>query len=188
MKRFKKVAKICGAISTCEAAEDDANQIQQMAQDDPAKRSHSGCGGKQPKFKRNPEEGKCLQILQEWGADHAAESGQERKEVLSAERVHAIFKRISTEDMCALGFDDVYTRPEWMLTTILPVPPLAVRPMVEMDGMRSHDDLTFQLRTIVLHNNDIKMLEDSGSPQHMIDNHIEQVNHTVYTLYSIAPP
>lgn len=62
------------------------------------------------------------------------EDSQEKKILLSPERVHEIFKRISDEEDMILGMDPKYSRPEWMIVTVLPVPPLAVRPAVVMQG------------------------------------------------------
>lgn len=62
------------------------------------------------------------------------EDSQEKKILLSPERVHEIFKRISDEEDLILGMDPKYARPEWMIVTVLPVPPLAVRPAVVMQG------------------------------------------------------
>ena len=53
---------------------------------------------------------------------------------MSAERVHEIFKRISDDDCKVLGFNPEYTRPDWMIITVLPVPPLPVRPSIVMHG------------------------------------------------------
>lgn len=48
--------------------------------------------------------------------------------------MHEIFKRISDEEDVILGMDPKFARPEWMIVTVLPVPPLAVRPAVVMQG------------------------------------------------------
>jgi DNA-directed RNA polymerase II subunit RPB1 len=53
---------------------------------------------------------------------------------LTAEKCYEILRRISDEDCKVLGFDCVYTRPDWMLATVLPVPPPPVRPSVMMDS------------------------------------------------------
>jgi len=53
---------------------------------------------------------------------------------LSAAHCHKILSQISDEDCLALGFDVRYTRPDWMLISVLPVPPPPVRPSVMMDS------------------------------------------------------
>lgn len=53
---------------------------------------------------------------------------------LTAERAHEVLKAITDDDCRALGFDPKWTRPDWMVLTVFPVPPPAVRPSVMMDG------------------------------------------------------
>lgn len=53
---------------------------------------------------------------------------------------------IKDEDCRALGFDPGKARPDWVITTVLIVPPPPVRPSVLADSnLRSEDDLTHQL-------------------------------------------
>ena len=54
--------------------------------------------------------------------------------MLTAERVLEVFKNITDEDCVILGLDPNYARPDWMIVTVLPVPPLPVRPAVVMHG------------------------------------------------------
>jgi len=89
--------------------------------------SHGGCGRYQPKIRRMG-----LELTAEW--KHVNEDSQEKKIVLSAERVLEIFKRISDEECTAIGFDAKFARPDSMIVTVLPVPPLCVRPAVVMFG------------------------------------------------------
>ena len=89
--------------------------------------SHGGCGRYQPKIRKMG-----LELTAEW--KHVNEDSQEKKIVLSAERVLEIFKRISDEECVAMGFDAKFARPDWMVVTVLPVPPLCVRPAVVMFG------------------------------------------------------
>ena len=51
---------------------------------------HGGCGRHQPKIRRT-----CLELTAEW--KDVNEETQEKKMVLTAERVHEIFKRITGE-------------------------------------------------------------------------------------------
>lgn len=89
--------------------------------------THGGCGRYQPNIKRNG-----LELIAEW--KHVNEDSQERKIILSAERVLEIFKRISDDECQYLGMDPRYARPDWMIITVFPVPPLPVRPAVVMFG------------------------------------------------------
>ena len=89
--------------------------------------SHGGCGRYQPKIRKIG-----LELTAEW--KHINEDSQEKKISLSAERVLEIFKRISDEECTALGLDPKFARPDWMIVTVLPVPPLCVRPAVVMFG------------------------------------------------------
>ena len=45
-----------------------------------------------------------------------------------------MFRHISDEECYILGMDPKFSRPDWMIVTVLPVPPLAVRPAVVMFG------------------------------------------------------
>ena len=53
---------------------------------------------------------------------------------ITAEKAFEILRRISDEDAKCLGFNPKSARPEWMLLTVLPVPPPHVRPSVMMDA------------------------------------------------------
>ena len=88
---------------------------------------HGGCGRYQPNIRRTG-----IDLSAEF--KHVNEDSQERKIVITAERVLEIFKRISDEEAISLGMDPRYARPDWMIMTVLPVPPLAVRPAVVMFG------------------------------------------------------
>ena len=137
-------------------------------------RSRSECpttGMPQPTFKLDG-----LRIIAEFPAkrdkdlDIPMAEAVEKKMNLSAEKVHEIFRRISDEDCIALGLDPRWARPDWMLITVLPVPPPPVRPSVMMDSSaRSEDDLTHKLSEIVRANNALKRQDESGAPQHMIE-------------------
>ena len=68
----------------------------------------------------------------EW--KHLNEDSQEKKIALTAERVFEIFKRITDEECEIIGMDPRWCRPDWLVVTVLPVPPLPVRPAVVMNG------------------------------------------------------
>ena len=88
---------------------------------------------------------------------------------MTAEKVHQICKRISDEDCWIMGLSAEWARPDWMVLTVLPVPPPPVRPAISMDGMaRGQDDLTHKLADILKANANLKRHETDGSPAHII--------------------
>lgn len=89
--------------------------------------SQGGCGRYQPKIHRQG-----LTLTAEWKAVN--EDSQEREIILSAERVLEIFKCISDEESMVIGLGPKWARPDWMIITVMPVPPPSVRPAVVMHG------------------------------------------------------
>jgi DNA-directed RNA polymerase II subunit RPB1 len=92
--------------------------------------------------------------------------GTDSKIRLTPELVLKIFKRISDEDVDFVGFSSLWSRPEWMICQVLPVPPPAVRPSVKHDAQqRSEDDLTHIYSNIIKTNDDLmkKLKENDKS-------------------------
>ena len=109
-----------------------------------------GCGRYQPQIRR-----KGLELTAKWKETNDA--AQEKEINLPAEHVLEIFKRISDEESMIIGMDPRFARPDWMVLTVMPVPPLCVRPAVVMFGSaRSQDDLTHKLADIIKMNNHLK--------------------------------
>ena len=73
-------------------------------------------------------------------------------------------------DLFLLGLSEAYARPEWMILTVLPVPPPPVRPNIAVDGgaMRSEDDLTYKLGDIIKVSVNVQRCETEGAPAHVI--------------------
>lgn len=109
-----------------------------------------GCGAKQPS--RYTKEG-TLKIMAEWKEPNV----ETVKKEFTAEDVLTILQRVTEEDMEVLGFNPKFNRPEWMVCTVLPVPPPPVRPsIIEENGQRREDDLTHKLCDIIKTNNQLK--------------------------------
>ena len=122
-----------------------------------------------------------LELTAEW--KQVDDDSQEKKIVLSAERVYEVFRRISDEDCNVLGLHPQFSRPDWMIITILPVPPLPVRPSVVMHGSaRCQDDLTHKLADIVKANNQLIRNEQNGSASHIIAEDIKMLQYHVATF------
>ncbi|KAF9761031.1 DNA-directed RNA polymerase II subunit RPB1, partial [Nosema granulosis] len=134
----------------------------------------AGCGNKQPVIKK---EGLNLVAFMK------GEDNSEGKVILNGERVHSIFKKISDEDILRLGFDLEFSRPEWLILTVLLVPPPAVRPSIVMEGMlRAEDDLTHKLADIIKANTYLKKYELEGAPGHIIRDYEQLLQFHIATL------
>jgi DNA-directed RNA polymerase II subunit RPB1 len=79
------------------------------------------------------------------------------KKFLTPENILNILRNISDIDCEMLGFSAKYSRPEWMVCTVMPVPPPHVRPSVRQgDSQKREDDLTHKLADIVKMNKTLK--------------------------------
>jgi DNA-directed RNA polymerase II subunit RPB1 len=90
--------------------------------------------------------------------------------LFSASEVHNVLKKIPETDLQLMGLSEQYARPDWMILTVLPVPPAAVRPSIAVDGgvMRSEDDLTYKLFDIIKSSAAVRQAEENGQPAHVI--------------------
>lgn len=109
-----------------------------------AQKGKPPCGAIQPTFRR---EGMVIHVT--FPDDGDGMYTGNRNQELSAQRVLEIFQKISDDDVRKLGFDPKYARPDWMLVSVVPVPPPHVRPSVFQGGTVSEDDLTYQLGEIL---------------------------------------
>ncbi|GBC69941.1 DNA-directed RNA polymerase subunit beta' [archaeon HR01] len=95
-----------------------------------------------------------------------AESGPAR---LSAGTVRSRLERIPDSDLILLDINPATSRPEWMVLTVLPVPPVYVRPSITLEsGFRSEDDLTHKLVDILRVAQRLRENMRSGSPSPVI--------------------
>jgi DNA-directed RNA polymerase beta' subunit len=102
---------------------------------------------------------------------------------LSAEDVLRILQRISDEDADVMGFSPKHNRPEWMICTVLPVPPPAVRPSARNDtGQRMEDDITHKLSDIVKANDTLKQRIERGHAREAVENNVQFLQYHVATL------
>ncbi|MDZ7687115.1 MAG: DNA-directed RNA polymerase subunit A' [Halobacteriales archaeon] len=93
------------------------------------------------------------------------------------------FERIPDEDLEPLGIHPERARPEWMILTVLPVPPVTARPSITLDsGQRSEDDLTHKLVDIIRINQRFMENREAGSPQLIIEDLWELLQYHVTTF------
>ena len=108
--------------------------------------------------------------------------GAEPDVPLQPEFILRAFQRITDEDCALLGFNPKYSRPEWMVCTVLAVPPLTVRPSVVMDDhQRMEDDLTHQLISIIRANEGLRDRMDKGDGGDIVDKRTALLQYHVAT-------
>ena len=101
---------------------------------------------------------------------------------LQVEMVLRAFQRMTNKTCDLVGFNHKFSRPEWMICTVLAVPPLTVRPSVVMDdNQRMEDDLTHVLINILRNNQRLRDKLDKGESAEMIDKYTAMVQYDVAT-------
>ena len=105
-------------------------------------------------------------------------------QLLSAEYVKTLFEGISEEDYVLLGFTKEWSRPEWLICTVLPVPPPSVRPSAKKQGdsQRMEDDLTNKFSEIVKYNNMLRDKIAHNVPDEIITDYTDLVQYHVATM------
>ena len=148
--RWDYVSKLAAKVKRCGEQTDD------------------GCGCKQPD-KIKLEEMASIYAIWE---NIETETGETKKVNmrLTPEIILKNFKRISDEDVNFMGFSPVWSRPDWFICQVLPVPPPAVRPSVKHDAQqRSEDDLTHIYSNIIKTNKDLQEKIDTNASANVID-------------------
>ena len=101
----------------------------------------------------------------------------------SGELMKSILERVSDEDAHFMGFNESWCRPEWLLCSVLPVPPPAVRPSVKQDNsQRMDDDLTHKLADIIKYNESLKIKIDKDVKPEIIQDWTNMLQYHVATL------
>src|SRR3989344_665427 len=110
-------------------------------------------------------------------------SYREGKVELTSEEVRQRLEKITEEDAKALKIEG--GRPEWFVLTILPVPPVTVRPSITLEtGERSEDDLTHKLVDVVRINERLRKNLELGAPDFIIADIWELLQYHISTLMS----
>jgi len=90
----------------------------------------------------------------------------------------------SEEDLSVLELNPKTARPEWMILTALPVPPVNVRPSITLEsGERSEDDLTHKLVDVLRINQRLQENRDAGAPQLIVEDLWELLQYHVTTYF-----
>lgn len=109
-------------------------------------------------------------------------SFKEGEKTLDPVRIRSILEKISDEDLAYLGFKG--GRPEWLILTLLPVPPVTARPSITLEtGERSEDDLTHKLVDIIRINQRLKENMLIGAPDFIIEDLWELLQYHTATFF-----
>jgi DNA-directed RNA polymerase subunit A' len=103
---------------------------------------------------------------------------------LTASEVRERLENIPEDDYIYVGINKEVARPEWMVLTVLPVPPVTVRPSITLEtGERSEDDLTHKLVDILRINQRLKENMEAGAPQLIVEDLWELLQYHVTTYF-----
>ncbi|MDD1704550.1 MAG: DNA-directed RNA polymerase subunit A' [Methanoregula sp.] len=110
------------------------------------------------------------------------EDGKKVEHKLTPADIRSRMEKIPNEDLIPLGINPDVARPEWTILTVLPVPPVTMRPSIILEnGQRSEDDLTHKLVDIIRINQRFKENQDAGAPQLIIEDLWELLQYHVTT-------
>ncbi len=106
----------------------------------------------------------------------------EDDKALTPLQVRERFEKISDEDLPALGVKG--GRPEWVILTLFPVPPVISRPSITLEtGERSEDDLTHKLVDIIRINQRLRENVGIGAPDFIIEDLWELLQYHTATFF-----
>lgn len=97
-------------------------------------------------------------------------------------QVRERFEKISDDDLLGLGIKG--GRPEWLILTLFPVPPVISRPSITLEtGERSEDDLTHKLVDIIRINQRLRENVGIGAPDFIIEDLWELLQYHTATFF-----
>ncbi len=103
---------------------------------------------------------------------------------LTPSEVREWLEKIPEDDYYLVGINPKIAKPEWMVLTVLPVPPVTVRPSITLEtGERSEDDLTHKLVDILRINQRLKENMEAGAPQLIVEDLWELLQYHVTTYF-----
>jgi len=103
---------------------------------------------------------------------------------MSPIEVRIRLEKITDEDCEILGINPASARPEWMVLTLFPIPPVTMRPSITLEsGERSEDDLTHKLGDIVRINQRLYENINAGAPEIIVEDLWDLLQYHVTTFF-----
>ena len=91
-------------------------------------------------------------------------------------------KKIPDNDLRILGVSPENARLEWVIFTVLSIPPVCARPSITLDsGIRSEDDLTHKLVDVIRINQRLRENIDAGAPHLIVEDLWELLQYHITT-------
>jgi len=98
-------------------------------------------------------------------------------------------EKIPDEDLEIFGLNPKSIRPEWTVLTVLPIPPVTMRPSITLEsGERSEDDLTHKLGDIVRINQRLFENINAGAPEIIIEDLWDLLQYHITTFFDNEVP
>ena len=95
------------------------------------------------------------------------------------------FEKITDQDCQLIGVNPIFARPEWMVLTIFPIPPVTMRPSITLEsGERAEDDLTHKLSDIVRINQRLFENINAGAPEIIVEDLWDLLQYHVTTYFN----
>jgi DNA-directed RNA polymerase subunit A' len=108
----------------------------------------------------------------------------ENEKRISPIEVRARLEKIPDEDCELFGLNPEFARPEWFVITVLPIPPVTMRPSITLEsGERSEDDLTHKLGDIVRINQRLFENINAGAPEIIIEDLWDLLQYHISTFF-----
>ncbi|MBD3209570.1 DNA-directed RNA polymerase subunit A' [Candidatus Woesearchaeota archaeon] len=108
---------------------------------------------------------------------------------ISPIEIRSRLERVPDDDLEPFGINPSAARPEWMVLTVLGIPPVTMRPSITLEsGERSEDDLTHKLGDIIRINQRLFENINAGAPEIIIEDLWDLLQYHVTTFFNNAVP
>ncbi len=108
---------------------------------------------------------------------------------ISPVSVRARLEKVPDAHLPLFGLNPTTARPEWMILTVLAIPPVTMRPSITLEtGERSEDDLTHKMSDIVRINQRLFENINAGAPEIIIDDLWDLLQYHITTFFDNSIP
>jgi len=113
----------------------------------------------------------------------------EAEKRLNPIEIRVRLEKITDDDLILFGMNPKFIRPEWMILTVMAIPPVTMRPSITLEsGERSEDDLTHKLGDIVRINQRLFENINAGAPEIIIEDLWDLLQYHITTFFDNSVP